>query len=487
MKTVGLIDVVIIVIYFAVILGVGIFAGRKVKSSTDFALAGGNLRFPMLLGTLIATAVGAASTIGRAGKAYEVGILIALSGVAYGLGMLAFSFFAPILKRTGYWSVPAALAARFGKQFRLISAFLIIAGLIGVFASQLIALGLTANLMMADLGITYTQAVVASAAVMTFYTLFGGMKSVAAADMFQVVIILAIIGICLPAVLISEMGGPVATIKSLPPVDGNWLGGMTLIYLFSLFLIDIPIVLVDATLWQKTGAAKSVADIKKATFIAAILFILWGTLTSAMGVVAHVLEPDLLQSGRSADAAMPVLILNYMPPVLKGLGFAALIAVMISTASTAMLVAGTTVGFEVVRAIKPQASDKTVLLVTRLTIVFIAISGIAIAVNVRGVFDLLLLAMAIYVSGLFVPTMCAIFWKRATTWGALSASLGGAGSVLFFYALKTAGKLTAAIEPIVGSLIISCILMYVVSRLTYNELTATEPLSAPKHKKRNNP
>ncbi len=486
MKTVGLVDTVIVVIYFAIILGVGIFAGRKVKSSKDFALAGGHLRFPMLLGTLIATAVGAASTLGRAGKAYEVGILIALSGVAYGAGLLAFSYFAPILKRTGYWSVPDALGARYGKHFRLIAAFIIIAGLIGLFGSQLIALGITSNLMLSELGISYTQAVVISAVVMTCYTLFGGMKSVAAADMFQVVIILAVIGICLPAVLISEMGGPVATVKALPPVDGNWLGGMTLIYLFSLFLIDIPIVLIDATLWQKTGAAKSIADIKKATFIAAILFMLWGTLTSAMGVVAHVLEPNLLQSGRSADAALPVLILNYMPPILKGLGFAALMAIMISTASTAMLVAGTTAGFEVVKSIKPNATDKTVLLVTRITIVCIAIVGVVIAINIRGVFDLLLLAMAIYVSGLFVPTMCAIFWKRATMWGALAASLGGAVSVVILYALKFSGKLTSAIEPIVGSLIICGILMYVVSLLTYNKDTVTERLGAPGHTKQTN-
>ena len=89
----------IVVLYLLGILAVGLRASRGVSSSQDFAVAGQGLSFPLLLGTLIATVVGASATIGRAGKAYEVGILIALSGVAYGLGLLAFGKLAPVIKR----------------------------------------------------------------------------------------------------------------------------------------------------------------------------------------------------------------------------------------------------------------------------------------------------------------------------------------------------------------------------------------------------
>ena len=466
----------IVVIYLLGILAVGLRAGRGVSSSQDFAVAGQGLSFPLLLGTLVAAVVGASATIGRAGKAYEVGILIALSGVAYGLGLLAFGKLAPVIKRIQFWSVPDALGARYGQIFRFLSALIIYICVMGVFASQLMAFGVTATFMSGSIDVSFTSAVMISAVLMTAYTLTGGMKSVAAADLFQVVIIVVMIGVVLPVVLVGEMGGPVAAVQALAPLDGDWLGGMSVVFLISLFLIDIPIVLIDASLWQKTGAAQNAGHIRRAVVITGLAFIVWGTLSAAYGVLAKRLQPGLIEAGMSADAALPSLLFNYMPPVLLGFAFAALVAVIISTAATAMLVAGTTAGIELFRVIKPDASDKQTLLMTRLGVGLVAVVGVYIALNAQGVFDLLLLTMAIYVSGIFIPTMCALFWSRATTLGATAASLGGGTSVVILYGLQGAGKLPSFLEPIIGGLFVSGALMYLVSQATYSSLKTTERL-----------
>ena len=466
----------IVVIYLLGILAVGLRAGRGVSSSQDFAVAGQGLSFPLLLGTLVAAVVGASATIGRAGKAYEVGILIALSGVAYGLGLLAFGKLAPVIKRIQFWSVPDALGARYGQTFRFLSALIIYICVMGVFASQLMAFGVTATFMSGSIDVSFTSAVMISAVLMTAYTLTGGMKSVAAADLFQVVIIVVMIGVVLPVVLVGEMGGPVAAVQALAPLDGDWLGGMSVVFLISLFLIDIPIVLIDASLWQKTGAAQNARHIRRAVVITGLAFIVWGTLSAAYGVLAKRLQPGLIEAGMSADAALPSLLFNYMPPVLLGFAFAALVAVIISTAATAMLVAGTTAGFELFRVIKPDASDKQTLLITRLGVGLVAVVGVYIALNAQGVFDLLLLTMAIYVSGIFIPTMCALFWSRATTLGATAASLGGGTSVVILYGLQGAGKLPSVLEPIIGGLLVSGALMYLVSQATYSSSKTTQRL-----------
>lgn len=466
----------IVVIYLLGILAVGLRAGRGVSSSQDFAVAGQGLSFPLLLGTLVAAVVGASATIGRAGKAYEVGILIALSGVAYGLGLLAFGKLAPVIKRIQFWSVPDALGARYGQTFRFLSALIIYICVMGVFASQLMAFGVTAAFMSGSIDVSFTSAVMISAVLMTAYTLMGGMKSVAAADLFQVVIIVVMIGVVLPVVLVGEMGGPVSAVKALPPPDGDWLGGMSVVFLISLFLIDIPIVLIDASLWQKTGAAQNAGHIRRAVVITGLAFIVWGTLSAAYGVLAKRLQPGLIEAGVSADAALPSLLFNYMPPVLFGFAFAALVAVIISTAATAMLVAGTTAGFELFRVIKPGASDKQTLLMTRLGVGLVAVVGVYIALNAQGVFDLLLLTMAIYVSGIFIPTMCALFWSRATTLGATAASLGGGISVVMLYGLQGAGKLPSFLEPIIGGLLVSGALMYLVSQATYSPSKTSQRL-----------
>lgn len=462
-----LIDNWIVLLYLMGILAVGLRSGRGITSSRDFAVAGRGLSFPLLLGTLIAAVVGASATIGRAGKAYEVGILIALSGVAYGIGLLAFGKLAPVIKRTQFWSVPDALGARYGQTFRFLSALIIYLCVTGVFASQLMAFGVTATFMSGAIDVSFTTAVVMSAVLMTAYTLVGGMKSVAATDLFQVVIIIVMIGVALPIVLIDEMGGVTSTLKALAPLEGNWLGGMSVVFLISLFLIDVPIVLIDASLWQKTGAAQTTSHIRRAVIITGLAFIVWGTLAAAYGVLAKRLEPDLLVLGFTADAALPSLLVNYMPPIALGFAFAGLVAVIISTAATAMLVAGTTAGFELFKVINPGASDRQTLFVTRVGVALVAVIGVYIALNARGVFDLLLLTMAIYVSGIFIPTMCALFWSKATTFGATAASLGGGVSVVVFYGLQAEGYLPPYLEPIIGGLAVSGSLMYGVSTMTY--------------------
>ncbi len=86
------------------------------------------------------------------------------------------------------------------------------------------------------------------------------------------------------------------------------------------------------------------------------------------------------------------------------------------------------------------------------------------------------LAFAIYVSALFVPTMLGIFWKRATTAGAMASAISAFLSVTFLYVQKFTGNLTEWIEPVIASLIISLVAMIGVSLWTYREENATERL-----------
>ena len=130
------VDLGVIALYFAASLGVGYWASRRIRSADDFSVAGGQLRFPVLLGTLIATAVGASSTMGKAGKAYEVGFGIFFASIAYALGLYLFSYLAPVLKKIGVWSVPKVLQLRYGQSFVYLAAFIILLAIVGIFGVQ---------------------------------------------------------------------------------------------------------------------------------------------------------------------------------------------------------------------------------------------------------------------------------------------------------------------------------------------------------------
>ena len=462
-------DLGIIVLYFVGSLAVGYWASRQIDSADDFAVAGGNLKFPVLLGTLVATAIGASATMGRAGKAYEVGMIIFVAGIAYAAGLWLFSYLAPIIKRIGIWSVPQALNLRYGRNFRILASGVILVALLGVFGAQLIAFGVVVVTLFPDAGVTYEQAVITAAIIMVVYTALGGLLAVAYTDLVQTIIMIVAIGIFLPIIVVSDMGGTSAAIAGMSPPGGDWLGGLTVIYLVSIFLIDIPVSLLDMSLWQRTGAARSVKHIQRCVRITAGAFIVWSFIVVAMGMYAAQLIPDLASTPAGSDAAIPALVVEYMPPVIKGLCLAALLAVIMSTADTVLLIGGTTVSMDIVSAYRKGIDSKTQIRIARLAVLIMGAIGAVFAVSVRGVFEVLLLAFAIYVASLFVPTMAAIFWRKATSTGAMTSTAVAFVSVLFLYFQKFSGRLHEWIEPIIVSQVLSLVVMVAVSLWTYRD------------------
>lgn len=460
------IDLAMIAFYFLGMLFVGYLASRKVNSVQDYAIAGGKLGFPVLLGTLVATQIGGGATLGRAGKAYEVGIAIGIASLAYALGLFLFTRLSPILRRNQIWTIPGALAMRFGPTMRIAVSVVILMAIAALFSAQLIAFGLAVVALSGDGGITYTQAILAAAFIMVAYTVVGGFFAVAYTDLVQAVIMVLGIGIMLPWLVMSNLDGPAVAMAHLKPAPGHLLGGMGVMFILSFFVIDIPAALVDMSLWQRNAAASSDSQMKTALYWTILVYVVWSVIAIALGIWASVLIPELGVDGRGGDAAIPELIVLYMPPVAKGLCLAALMAVMMSTADTALLLGGTTMGFDVVQPLRPGIEDKTVMRVTRGTIIAIGIIGTLIALRKGGIFEIMLLTVAVYVSGIFFPTMAALFSRRATSTAALVSLIGATIVVLLSYGLRKIDLLPHGVEPIFLGLLASVVLLVDVSVLT---------------------
>jgi Na+/proline symporter len=191
-----------------------------------------------------------------------------------------------------------------------------------------------------------------------------------------------------------------------------------------------------------------------------------------LGVAGTLLIPDVVARYGSADAIIPALIVNYMPPVVVGLCLVALMAVMMSTASVALLIVGTTVASDLVPAIRPNTSEKGLLIYAKMSILIFGVLGIICALIMKGVFDILLLAFAIYVSAVFVPVMAAFYWEKATKAGAIVSSIVATIVVVALYALNK----PYGMEPILISLVVSFVLMWGVSQITYKPESATPRL-----------
>ena len=181
-------DLAVVGIYMLSLLGVGFYASCEIKNNRDFSIAGRRIGFPLLLGTLIGTSIGAASTMGKAGKAYEHGIAIFFATMAYAMGLFIFGLSAPAIRRTRIWSIPDALYLRYGSGIRLAFGITLVLSVTAMFGTQLIAVGLTVTSMMGNMGITFTEAIIGTGFIMVIYTMMGRLVAVAYTDLIQTII-----------------------------------------------------------------------------------------------------------------------------------------------------------------------------------------------------------------------------------------------------------------------------------------------------------
>ena len=483
MEAVSWLDVGIIIAYLMGMIGVGVWSLKKVKSLGDYSLAQGSLGYPVMIGTLVGACIGAASTFGKAGKAYQVGSFLFFATLGYSIGLAWFGRFSRRLREEKIWTIPEVIRKRYGLGMELSMGGVMLIAVIAVFGGQIIGMGAIFTAVGKSFGLTYTSAIIIAAGVIIFYTLVGGMYAVAYTDLIQSAIMILGIGIILPAFILTAAAGKGDFWVMLRPPSGNLLGGMSPLYVVSIFLIDIPFCLVDPSLWQRSQAAKSDRVIQGSALVSAGIYTYWSLICVGLGVLGAVLIPNVAERFGSSDAIIPALTIRYLPSGLVGFCLAGMMAVMMSTASVALLITGTTLSNDLVRPLRPGISEKALIYSARITVLAVGVLGVIFALWIKNLFDLLLLAFAVYVSGVFFPVMAALYWDKATRAGAMVSSVAASIIVIALYALNKPWN----IEPIMVSLTVSAVLMAAVSLATYTPETATPRILRRKSAERNCP
>jgi Na+/proline symporter len=475
MYTVSRIDIAIILSYLLVMFGIGVWFQRKSRNLTDYALAGKSLGYIVMIGTLVGACIGAASTLGKAGKAYDMGLIFVVAGAGYVGGLIMFGVFSGRLRAQGIWTIPDALRIRYGQGMDLAIGAAMFITVIAIFGGQIIGIGLIFSSVGKAFGLTYTSAIIIAGGVLIFYTMVGGLFAVAYTDLIQSCIMIISIGVILPAIVLTQAAEIGNIWGLLKPQAGNLLGGISPVYLISIFLIDSTFCLVDPGLWQRANAARDSKVIKNSMFVTAGVYVYWSIICVLLGVLGATLVPNIAETYGTSDAIIPVLSVQYLPPVLRGLCLTGLMAVMMSTASVALLISGTTIANDLIKPLRPAMSEKGLLIAAKMTIAAVGVLGIIFALFMKGIFDILLLAFAIYVSAVFVPVFAALYWDKATRQGAIASSIIATIVCVGLYALKQFVKIPW-LEPIVISLGVSLVSMVTVSLFTYTPERATPRL-----------
>ncbi|GGB60738.1 sodium:solute symporter [Fictibacillus barbaricus] len=401
-------DTVIILLYFAVLIGAGIIGSTKAKTSEDFNLAGRNLGMFMYLGCLSAVILGGAATIGTTKLGYQFGIsgIWFVSMIGLGIILLGTIFLRKIdsLKVT---TISELLGKRYKSETRLLSAIVASIYTLMIAVTQVIGMGTIINVL---LGWNITTSMLVGGGIVLFYTILGGMWSVTVTDIIQfVVMTVGIFFIMLP-MSVSKVDGFGNLLTELPKthLDFSTIGYQQIFQYFLLFALGM---VVSQDIWQRVFTAKSGKIARNGSIFAGIYSFAYAIAGSIIGMCAFIVLPNL-DDPQNTFAEMALTIL---PTGILGLVLASVCSALMSTASGSLLASSTLITNDILKQyFLKNPTDKQLIRTSRITTLFIGLIAITFSIWIQDVLVALDVAYAILSGAIFIPLVMTFFWKRAT-------------------------------------------------------------------------
>ncbi len=423
-------DFLVLVLYFVLIgiIGWSCSRGRQGESSKDYFLGGGNIGWLAIGASLFASNISAEHFIGLAGSGAAGGLAVGqFEWLACLILLLLGWLFVPFYLKTGVFTMPEFLETRFNSACRTYLASISL--LAYVFTKISVSVYAGALVLETILGwniwIGATVLIVATG----IYTIFGGLKAVIYTDFLQAGVLIGG-GALLTFLAVSQAGGIGVLFAELPSSYFNlWKPATDPDFPWTGILFGAPILGVwywctDQMIVQRTLAAKNLDHARKATIFAGFLKLLPVFLLVLPGLAGHLLYPDL-----AADKMYVTLVNEILPPGIKGLVMAGLLAALMSSLSSVFNSSSTLVVMDFYRKWKPEAQDRELVRagqVSTLILVGMGLAWLPLIGLMSNQLYLYLQSVQAYIS----PPIAAVFlagllWKRANGTGALSALLTG--------------------------------------------------------------
>jgi solute:Na+ symporter, SSS family len=489
-----------IVVILIVRIIIGYWASKKVQTTNDYVLAGRRLPIWMAAPSIMATWFAAETLMGSSSEAYKYGlqgVIFDPFGATMCLVLSAF-LVVRLARRAQYVTIMDFFQHRYGTAMSVMGSVAQIISYFGWTAAQIVAGG---AILQALLGWPLQAGMVLVAAIVTLYTLMGGLWADTALDFMQMFLtcigLLIIFGGILWAVggldAFLNMAGAQYTdhpFAMAPTAEEGYFGyqGTLGWFYYAAAWMAIGLGSIPAQDYlQRTCAAKNEKVAVKSTYIAAFLYITFGVLSPFIGMAAYsAIGPEI-----EADSTQFILIsmaMKYLPPVLTAAFVAALASALMSTSDSSMLAGATMFTENIIKQFKPDLSDKTQLLLTRLSLLVSGIMSLYIAMVAETIYELAVLANTCILVGMVAPYIIGMYWRRANHIGAVASFLTGTLSwiaLTFFYYRQTfpfcEGDVECATWDAVyiastPAFIISIVVFLVVSWLT-NKIDPPKPLT----------
>ena len=463
------VDVLILVLYFALVVFIGFYAKGKANTSEDFFLAGREMTAWIAGLSFVSANLGSLELMGWAGSAYQYGILAAHW---YWIGAIPAMLFLGIVMMPFYYiskthSVPGYLHLRFGEGARALSAVSFALMTILMSGVNMYAM---AVVMQTILGWNITFSIWVGAGTVALYVMLGGLRSAIINEVLQFVLIWAgaamipILGLIeaggwtkLKAQIAVNVGSSDYTHMwttlghfSSNPMGVHWTGivfGLGFVISFGYWTTDFLVV--QRVLSANNLRAAKMAPVIGAAFKMAVPFIVivpgllaLAVLKNSDGSVMHLVASNIAKGNpglHSYDEVLPLMLIRYCGPGLLGLGITALVAGFMSGMAGNVSAFSTVWTYDIYGAfINKRASDSHYVAMGRWSTVIgmlVSIMTAYLVMNANSIMDYVQALFSFFIAPLFGTVILGMMWKRASHaggfWGLLAGTMSSIGMFLW--------------------------------------------------------
>ena len=462
--------IVFVVLYLLGTLALGVWAGTRIKNSTDFAIAGRSLPLVMVITTTFATWFGAETVMGIPAKFVQGG-LNAVVEDPFGAGMclvLVGVFFAARLYRLNLLTIGDFYRQRYGRGIEVFCSSAIILSYLGWVAAQITALGLVFSVLTNGAMGETTGMVVGTLAVL-IYVVVGGFLAVAWTDFIQMIVL--VVGMSIIAVFSADLAGGAGVVLAKIGSQDLWRFLTEPSFNDVAFFIGAAVTMMLGSIpqqdvYQRVMSAKDATTARNGAVIGGVSYILFAFVPMFIVASAVVVMGDeaLAIAKDDYQRLLPTFVMGKMPLLMQILFFGALLSAIKSTSSATLLAPSTSFVENILKNLRPGMNDRQQLAAMRWSIVVFAAIVLAYAIAMKGtpIYDLVSSAYQVTLVGAFVPLVMGLYWKPATTQGAITSVAAGITTWALFFPQITswgeafpgqlAGLLAAFVGMVVGSL-----------------------------------
>jgi solute:Na+ symporter, SSS family len=463
----------ILIGYGALMIAFGVILSRSVRKSGDFFVAGRELNAGLIFSTLLAANIGAGSTVGATGLGYRDGLSAWWWVGSAGIGSLILAFTVGpriwrIARDNNLYTVGDYLEFRYNRTMRGLVAALLWFGALAILAGQLIAME---QIFKVTAGLGRIAGCLLAAAVITAYFAAGGLHATARINVIQMIVKLS--GFTLALIFLLTAAGGWGVIRAgvlagagAPDAESyfNLMGGGLSGALGYIALLT-PSFIVSPGLLQKLFGARDESAVRRGVGLNALGLLAFAIIPVLMGVIARSQFPDL----ENREMALPSLLTGALPVWLGGLLLGALFSAELSAADAVLFMLTTSLGKDLYKTyIRPDADDKSLLRVSRLTAVGCGVIGAGLAIWFTSVISALKIFYTLLAAALLLPLIFGLYARRVTARAAIAATLVSVAAT-FALELRTEGRGYAGLPSLIwGTLagMVATVLLIAAPKLT---------------------